>query len=238
MLSISLAFFAGVLSILSPCVLPLLPIVLGSAAAEGRRGPVALAAGLAISFVIVGLFVALFGWSIGLDAGFFRTFGALLLIAVGSALAIPTLQGHLAVAAGPMSGWIDAQFGGSIRNGHWGQFGMGILLGTVWSPCVGPTLGAASLLAAQGKNLGQVAFTMAAFGVGAAVPLVLLGFLSREVLLRWRTRMLATGGALKTVLGVALIAAGLLIVTGQDKRLEATLVEISPAWLTTLTTRF
>ena len=52
----------------------------------------------------------------------------------------------------------------------------------MWSPCVGPTLGAASLLAAKGENLGQVAITMLAFGIGAALPLMLLGFLSREAM--------------------------------------------------------
>jgi cytochrome c-type biogenesis protein len=238
MLSLPLAFLAGILSILSPCVLPLLPIVLGSAAAEGRGGPLALAAGLASSFVAIGLFVALVGWNIGLDAGFFRGVGAALLIAVGAALAIPAVQGRLAVAAGPVSGWIDGQFGASTRNGQLGQFGLGILLGAVWSPCVGPTLGAASLLAAKGESLGQVALVMASFGIGAALPLVLLGLLSREVLLRWRTRMLAAGSSIKTALGVILVVAGLLILTGQDKRVEAALIDLSPMWLTELTTRF
>ena len=60
-----------------------------------------------------------------------------------------------------------------------GQFAVGLLLGAVWSPCVGPTLGAASLLASQGKDLPQVALTMVVFGIGAAVPLILLGLLSR-----------------------------------------------------------
>jgi cytochrome c biogenesis protein CcdA len=238
MLSLPLAFLAGLLSILSPCVLPLLPIVLGAAASEGRHGPFALAAGVAISFVTVGLFVALFGWGIGLDAGFFRVLAAVLLIVVGVTLVVPLLQTRLAVAAGPMSGWIDAQFGESVRGGHWGQFGMGVLLGAVWSPCVGPTLGAASLLAARGENVGQVALTMIAFGFGAALPLGLLGLLSREMLSRWRSRMLTAGSSIKTGLGIVLIAAGLLIVAGQDKRLEAYLVERSPAWLTELTTRF
>jgi cytochrome c-type biogenesis protein len=142
------------------------------------------------------------------------------------------------VAAGPVSGWIDGQFGASTRNGQLGQFGLGILLGAVWSPCVGPTLGAASLLAAKGESLGQVALVMASFGIGAALPLVLLGLLSREVLLRWRTRMLAAGSSIKTALGVILVVAGLLILTGQDKRVEAALIDLSPMWLTELTTRF
>jgi cytochrome c-type biogenesis protein len=233
-----LALLAGVLSVLSPCVLPLLPLVLGAAASEGRFGPAMLAAGMTLSFVAIGMFVALVGFSIGLDQGFFRFLAALMLLAVGAVLVMPVLQGKLAVAAGPMSGWVDNRFGRFNAGGNAGQFATGVLLGAVWSPCVGPTLGAASLLAAQGENLLQVTATMTFFGIGAALPLLLLGTLSREVLMRWRSRMLATGQTLKTVLGLLLITAGTLILTGFDKALEATLVELSPLWLTALTTRF
>ena len=128
--------------------------------------------------------------------------------------------------------------GGIAGSGPLGQFGVGALLGAVWSPCVGPTLGAASLLAAQGENLGQVAFTMLAFGIGAAMPLLILGMLSRELLLGWRSRMMNAGKSLKTGLGVLLMAAGLLIILGLDKQVEAKLVDLSPAWLTALTTRY
>ena len=68
---------------------------------------------------------------------------------------------------------------------------IGLLLGAVWSPCVGPTLGAASILAAKGENLGQVALTMLAFGVGAALPLLVIGLLSREAMQRWQARLWA-----------------------------------------------
>jgi cytochrome c-type biogenesis protein len=94
------------------------------------------------------------------------------------------------------------------------------------------------LLAAQGQNLGQVAITMVSFGLGVAVPLVIIGMMSREVLMRWRGRMLSSGGVVKSMLGVLLVFTGVMIVTGQDKILEAALVDASPDWLTTLTTRF
>jgi cytochrome c-type biogenesis protein len=169
-LSLSLAFLAGVLSMLSPCVLPLVPIVLGTALSQHRLGPADLAAGLALSFVAIGLFVALFGFAIGLDSGFFRAVGAVTLFAVGMAMVVPNLSTKLAAAAGPAGNWAEQQFGGFSGVGLWGQFGVGLLLGMVGSPCVGPTLGAASVLAAQGKDLGQVAGTMAMFGIGSALP--------------------------------------------------------------------
>jgi cytochrome c biogenesis protein CcdA len=238
MTGIGLALLPGLLSVLSPCVLPLIPIAIGAATGDHRFGPAALAAGLAVSFVTIGLFVATIGFSIGLDLDLFRMVAALLLIAVGGALLIPRLQMQLAAAAGPVGNWAQEQTGQIPGRGLGKQFAVGILLGAVWSPCVGPTLGAASLLAAHAENLGLVALTMFAFGIGAALPLLLIGMMSREALARWRGRMLAAGNSGKLIMGAILVATGIMILTGYDKRLESFLVEASPAWLTELTTRF
>lgn len=236
--SMLLAFLAGILSILSPCVLPILPIVLGSAASNHRQGPLALAAGLSLSFVGIGLFVATVGHSIGLDADRLRYLAATLMMLVGVVLVVPRLQAQIAVSAGPIGNWADGRVAVSRTNGVAGQFWIGALLGAVWTPCVGPTLGTASLLAAQGKDLGQVALTMLAFGVGAALPLLGLGWISRERMARWRGRLLAVGGGMKSVLGLLLLVVSLLILSGTDKALETFLVDVSPEWLTNLTTRF
>jgi cytochrome c biogenesis protein CcdA len=236
--TLALAGLAGVLSTLSPCVLPILPIVLGTAASEHRAGPLALAAGLALSFVAIGMFIATVGFSIGLTGDVFRMLAAVLMIGIGLVLMVPQFSMRLAAAGGPAGNWVEQRFGGFSTSGLQGQFAVGLLLGAVWSPCVGPTLGAASVLAAKGESLGQVALTMLSFGIGAGLPLVLLGMLSREALMRWRTRLLQAGGKGKMIFGAVLLTAGMLVFTGLDKTLEAKLVEMSPAWLTELTTRF
>lgn len=114
----ALAFLAGVLSVLSPCVLPLVPIVLGTALTEHRFGPIALAAGLALSFVTIGLFVATVGFSIGLDGSVFRTAAAVVLLIIGIVLIVPPLQARLVLAAnpagaGPMPASADSRRPGS-----------------------------------------------------------------------------------------------------------------------------
>jgi cytochrome c biogenesis protein CcdA len=239
MLTLVLAFAAGVLSILSPCVLPILPLVLGAALTEHRFGPAALAGGLAVSFVVIGLFVATIGFSIGLDGGVFRAFGAGVMILFGAVLILPSLQVRLAMAGTPLANWGERTFGSRLKpRGLAGQFSVGALLGMVWSPCVGPTLGAASVLAAQGKNLPQVALTMTVFGIGAATPLLVLGAVSRNRLLGMRQRLHSTGKGLKVVLGLALCAIGLAILSGQDKSLETWVLTHAPDWLIRLTTRF
>jgi cytochrome c-type biogenesis protein len=235
---LGLAFLAGVLSTLSPCVVPLIPLVLGTALSEHKLGPAALAAGLALSFTTFGLFVATVGFAVGLDAGIFRSVAAVLMVSVGIVLVMPRFQASLAVASGPIGNWGENHFGGTAKAGLTGQFSVGLLLGIVWAPCVGPTLGAASMLAARGQNLVEVALTMLVFGVGAALPLLLLGMVSRETMMRLRGRLMATGRGAKIALGAILVALGLLILSGFDKKVEALAVDLSPAWLTSLTTRF
>jgi cytochrome c-type biogenesis protein len=235
---LGLAFLAGALSTLSPCVLPLIPLVIGAAAAAHRFGPLALALGMAAAFVAVGLFVATIGYSIGLDGDALRMGAAVLMIVVGALLIVPALHAGAALAAGPLSRWADARLAALAPTGLAGQFGVGVLLGITWSPCVGPTLGAATLLASQGKDLTQVATTMLLFGLGAAAPLLAVGLLSREVMLGLRARALAAGRGLTAALGGAFVLIGAGIVTGLDRRIETALTDASPQWLTDLTTRF
>jgi cytochrome c-type biogenesis protein len=211
-------------------------LILGASVSEHRAGPAALAAGVAISFVAIGMFVATIGFAMGFDADFFRYIAGILLVGFGLILLVPRLQTSLATAAGPLSGWTEERFGGISTGGLRGQFALGLLLGAVWAPCVGPTLGAASLMAARGENLGEVGLVMTAFGIGAALPLLLLGLVSRDVFMRWRSRLMATGRNGKFVLGGILVAIGALVISGLDKRLETLLIDISPDWLTTLTT--
>ena len=199
---------------------------------------VALAAGLVVSFVSVGLFIATIGFSIGLDGDVFRTVAAVLLAGLGVVLLSGALQTRLAVAAGGVSNAGSQLLERITPSGLGGQFVMGLLLGAIWSPCVGPTLGAASVLASQGRDLPAVASVMAAFGVGTAVPLLGVGLLSRQVMARWRGKMLRAGRLGKYALGGSMIAVAVLIVSGADRSLEAALVAVSPAWLTDLTTRF
>ena len=236
MLSPVLAYAAGALTILSPCVLPLVPIVLGSAAQAHRHGPLALAAGLVVSFTLTGFLLATLGAASGFDGDWVRLFGAALLVAAGVALLVPSVQAMVTRAATPLANWANARQAGMERYGLAGQAAIGVLLGLVWSPCVGPTLGAATVLASQGENLAMVAVTMAAFGLGIASVLLVLASATRALLARWRGRLMTAGGAGKQVLGGLLMVVGVLIFTGGDKLVEGVLVAASPDWLVDLTT--
>ncbi len=231
-----LAFVAGTLTILSPCVLPLVPIVLSGAGRSHKWGPIALGLGLVLSFTAAGFAIAVFGQSAGFDDEFVRAAGAVIILLVGLLLIVPGAQSLLARATAPIASWAGERQSRLERFGLAGQAGIGVLLGLVWSPCVGPTLGAATVLAAEGHNLVDAAVVMAAFGLGIATMLVLLAFASRSFLSRWRGRMLSAGGHGRIIFGIVLVVVALLILTGVDRLIEGIFVELSPDWLTDLTT--
>src|SRR5690242_4209984 len=101
--SLGFGFLAGLVSVLSPCVLPLLPLVLGRAARSHRFGAVALVLGLATSFLTTSLFVASIGFAIGLDSDIFRGGAAILLAGIGLLLVSDRLERRLAFASGRLS---------------------------------------------------------------------------------------------------------------------------------------
>lgn len=236
LLTLGGALLAGVLTFLNPCVLPVLPLVFGAAANEDRHGPLALAAGLALAFTAVGLFVATIGVSLGLDPGLFRSVSAVLLVLFGVLLLAPRAQAMIQAAMGPVSAWAAERSQAHNGSGVYGQFGLGFLLGAVWSPCVGPTLGAATVLASQSGGLAAAATTMLVFGLGAAAPLLLIGTVLRGRMLKLRDGFGAAGRMGRVFLGAGMLLAGLLVLTGLDKVVESLLLDVSPEWLINLTT--
>ena len=233
-----LGLLAGALSTLSPCVLPLVPVLLAAAVNAHRWGALALGVGLALSFTLVGIFIATLGASLGLDPDTFRTVGAVILATFGLILVVPKLQDLFARSTSVLSNSGSQLLARVTVEGFTGQLLVGMLLGVVWSPCVGPTLGAATTLASQGKNLAQIALLMLIFGIGAAAPLVLLGFLSRSSMIRIRGRLVSVGKHGKQLFGFVLLVVGVLIATGVDKSLEAWILNRTPDWLTAVTTKY
>lgn len=229
---------AGSLSILSPCVLPLIPILITSALNTHKLGPYALAGGLALSFTVVGVFLATLGASLGLDQDTFRIVAAILLIVFGVILLSAGLQERFAVAASGLSSSGQSLLNRVSTDTLGGQFMLGLILGVVWSPCVGPTLGAAITLASQGESLGHITLVMALFGLGAGVPLILLGLLSRQAMLRFRDKLLLAGQTGKKVLGILLLLVGFMIIFGWDKQLESLALDHLPQWLVDLSVKY
>src|SRR6516165_6656181 len=233
-----LSYAAGALSTLSPCVLPLLPIVLFGALEQHAWGPIALAAGVSVSFAGAGILVASLGLGIGIDPAAFRLGAAALMLIMGVVLLIPALQSRFALVAAPLT-----VHGQALRQrlqsatGVGGQFALGVLLGAIWSPCSGPTLGAAIGLAGQSETVGRAALVMGVFSLGAATPIVALAYGSRQAIFARRDVLARASRLAKPLIGGALVGVGAFVLTGFDKVVEASLTSAMPGWLVTVTTR-
>ncbi|HBK3262449.1 TPA: sulfite exporter TauE/SafE family protein [Legionella pneumophila] len=229
--SFPLAWVAGVLGILSPCVWPIIPVVMGAASISGFTGPLFLSLGLMSSFAAAGTFLTYFLMHMGLDPEWFRYFGASLLLLIALTLLIKPLGNWVAHRLSLLTARFNR---GSSREGISapGQFLIGATLGLVWLPCVGPTVGAAIALASMGQNLFMAFGVMLAFGLGTASALLFAGMASQKALSRWRPGMLANAQLGKHMLGWVLLLLGLMVISGLDKVLESWVVQALPAQLT------
>ena len=233
----ALSVAAGALTTLSPCVFPLLPVIVGGAVQRHRAAPVAMGLGMAITFTVIGLLVGGLGGALSLAPDDVRRVGAWLLLVFGGVMLVPALERRFSNLMTPLASSADAASarldGGALAS----AFALGGLLGLVWSPCAGPLLGSTLALVATAGGAPRGALLLGLFGLGAALPLVGAAYASRAGFGRVRAWVLAHAGAAKRVMGALLLGVGLLILTGGDHAVEAWVNERLPdAWLA-LTTR-
>jgi cytochrome c-type biogenesis protein len=229
---LGLSVAAGGLTTLSPCVFPLLPLVLGGAVQGHRLAPVAMGLGMMLSFASIGVVLGALGPALGIDADTIRVAGAAMLIAFALVMLVPALGDRfsrwmlpIASAANAASTRLD---GGSLLSAA----ALGAVLGLVWSPCSGPLLGSAlTLVASEGGAL-RGGVVLALFGLGAAIPLVAVAYASRSGFMRARDWILARIERVRRGFAVLLGGMGVAILTGADKWLEARVLAWLPdAWV-------
>ena len=225
------AYAAGLLTLINPCVLPVLPIVLVSSLNASRMGPVALAAGMSLSFVVFGVLVTAFGSAIGLTQDLLAQIGAVIMVLFGVVLVVPQFAMRFEMATAGLASGADQRMNSVDQNSVSGQFVGGLLLGAVWSPCIGPTLGGAIALASQGENLGYVTLIMAAFALGVSTLILGLGLGAREALRRRANALRGLAERSKPILGVTFIAVGLMLLFKVHHILEAWALRVMPYWL-------
>ena len=225
------AYGAGLLTLINPCVVPVLPIVIATAFQSSRFGPVALSLGLSVSFVILGVGVTAFGQALGIDIDTISKVGAGLMVLFGLALLVPQAGTVFASATAGLSSKADAQIDALDHTGLRGQFLGGLLLGAVWSPCIGPTLGGAIALASQGEGLMRATAIMVFFAAGVSTLILGLAYGTRGALGRYNTQLRAVANRSRPILGAAFIAVGLALLFNLHHVIEAWLIGVLPAWL-------
>ena len=233
LLTLPLAFAAGMLTIFSPCVLPLAPIVVATARARDPRGPIALGFGLAATFGIVGGVLASFGVEFG-NSDLARAASAVVMVAIGAALLVPAIGERIERRLGFVGRAADVMSERLPNAGLAGQAAAGVVLAFAWAPCAGPILGAALLLAAKGGSLAAAIATMTVYAVGAASALIGAGYAAGRLASKARFVWAGAGGRL--ALGAAFVLIGAAVLTGFDHHIEAVLVAAMPDWLTAFAT--
>ena len=224
-------YLAGLLTLINPCVLPVLPIVLASSLHRDRRAPLALAAGMSVSFVTLGLGVTALGPAIGLDADSVARVAALAMVGFGMVMLVPSLSGRFSTATAGLAGQADARIDATADTGLRGQVLSGALLGAVWSPCIGPTLGAAIALASTGESLARAGAIMTAFALGVSTLILGLAYGAKSAIRRRLTLLRTLAERAKPVMGATFVAVGLALWFGLHHVIEAWTVQTLPAWL-------
>ena len=204
----ALAFGAGLASVASPCVLPVVPVVVAGSSDDHRSRPALVVAGIAASFVTMGVLTSLFGAAVGPLLPALEKVTGVLVIAFGLLLlADVNLFKHL--------GWLS-RLGPAGAGGRWSGLVLGLSLGLVWIPCVGPMLSSVLAMVASQGRLASGVVLLTAYSLGFAVPMLAVGYGS--LALRQRIRAVAAhpvavrwaSGLLLVVFGVVVLRRGML----------------------------
>ncbi|QQR38513.1 cytochrome c biogenesis CcdA family protein [Devosia rhizoryzae] len=231
LVTVGFAFLAGVITVLSPCVLPLLPIILSSGAQEGRARPIGLIVGFVGAFTAATLALSYLVRSLGVPPDLNRILAGAVLILLGLVLAVPFLHRSFERFAGVIASRTPVPQNGS---GFGGGLAIGAGLGLAWSPCVGPIMASVITLALnQQVDAGALAVTLA-FSLGTALPMAAIMLGGRQI-----TRRLAwfqaNAGRIQQVLGALLVLTGLAIFLGWDRQIQILLLTWFPDWELALT---
>ena len=221
------AFIAGAGTAITPCVLPVLPALLSASAAGGRRRPIGIVIGLAVTFTIAIVALAQLVKGVGLAAGAARTLAIVVLIVFGVVLLIPELAERVQA---PLSRL--ARFGPKTRgDGFISGLAVGGALGFVCAPCAGPILAAVTSVSASSGATTQVVAVALAYAMGLSAVMLLYALGGRAVLDRVKRH--TRGHVVERSLGAVLLITGLVMVTNLDVRFEQALAKDTslPAFL-------
>ncbi|MEH1835691.1 MAG: cytochrome c biogenesis CcdA family protein [Nostoc sp.] len=230
-LSISLALLGGVLNVLSPCVLPILPVLLGRCLTTSRSastlrshtyGPVALVAGLIAGFALAGSLLGVTAnWFTGVIS-LLRNAAIALLLFLGLLAIFPTWSYRIFTYI-PVGKWAKKP----PRIGLMGEFWLGTQLGLLWTPCAGPVLGGILVLAAVNHQVVGAFWLLIAYGIGAGLPLLAIAYGGR-VLSQRILNLRSHSAALQQIGGVAIVATAIAILLGWDVQVQLWLAPFFP----------
>jgi len=224
-----LAIAAGALTILAPCILPVLPFLLGTSGGRSKWRPIAIVGGFILSFSLIGAALATAGTFLGISGGSLRIAAGILLLLFGAALFFEKAYDRLAARIQPALAKMGAGVAGSSPTKTDALSGLlvGFSLGLVWAPCAGPILGTILTLAARTSDYVLTAFLFFAYAIGAGVPMLAIAYGSHRLQERFRS-VGRVQPILNKIFGALIILTAIAILSGYDTLIQAWLIRHLP----------
>jgi len=222
------SFLAGFVTILAPCIWPVLPIVLSSSIAGKRsyQRPLGITLGVILSFTIFTLFISFFVRIFHLDPNLLRIIAVVIIAFLGLTMIIPVLGTKFAMAVSGLAN-IFGQNPTNTMNGFFPGLITGLSLGIVWTPCAGPILATIAALAATGQVSFYAVLVTMAYVIGAGVPLFAFAYGGQQFVARAKGLNKYTG-RIQQIFGVVMILAAIAIFTNFDQALQLILINKFP----------
>jgi len=229
-LLIAFAFLAGIVTILSPCILPILPIILSSTIGGreiGKSRPFGVVIGFVLSFTFFTLFLSTIVRLSGISADALRLVSVFVIAGFGLSFLIPRFQLLLEQLFSKLAGFVPQ--GSNTKTGFWSGLLIGLSLGLLWTPCVGPILASVISLAITGAVTLDAFIITFAYSLGTAIPMFLIMIGGQNVLRRvpW---LLANTSHIQKSFGVLMIITALGILTNVDRKFQTFILNKFPQY--------
>jgi cytochrome c biogenesis protein CcdA/thiol-disulfide isomerase/thioredoxin len=235
-LLIVFAFLGGIVTILSPCILPVLPIVLSSSLTGGKKRPFGIITGFILSFTFFTLFLTSLVKAFGISADVLRNISVVIIALFGLSLLVPQFQAQMEKLFSRLANLVPAQSNNQTANRS--DFIAGVLiglsLGLIWTPCVGPILASIIALAATSKVTSDAIIITLAYSIGTAIPLMAITYGGRKLLAK-APALIANTSKIQKAFGLLMIATALLIYLQLDRTFQTYILEKFPSYGTGLT---
>ena len=227
LLLILFAFFAGFVTVLSPCILPVLPIVLSGSLTGGRRRPLGIVTGFIISFSLFTLFLSAIVRATGISADLLRNLSVLIVLFFGASLLLPNFQVLMEKMFSRLSSLVTRN--STQATGFWSGIVLGVSLGLVWTPCVGPIIASVITLAATSTVNGSAVLITFAYAMGTAIPMFAITYGGRKLLVKvpW---LLRNTGRIQKGFGIIMILVAVGIFFNLDRRFQTLVIERFPQY--------
>ncbi|MFH1535416.1 MAG: cytochrome c biogenesis protein DipZ [Patescibacteria group bacterium] len=225
------AFIGGVVTILSPCIMPILPIILSGSVGGGKKKPLGIVFGFILSFTFFTLFLTSIVNILGISADFLRNLSMIVILGFGISLLVPKFQVVLEKLFSKLANKTPKQ---GESTGFGGGIVIGLSLGLIWTPCVGPILASVISLAITGSVTGSAFFITIAYSLGTAIPMLIIMYGGRQ-LLQKVPGLLKNTGKIQKAFGVLMIITAIGIFFNADRSFQSYILKVFPNYGTGLT---